>query len=76
MQHVIEHLRKELVDGRATKKRNAVASSDIKNGEIIILKKVRLINSFSLYVCVCSLCTIKSTYSMHLVDGALLFFHI
>ena len=41
MTHVIEHLRKELVDGKVTKKRNAVATSDIKNGEIMILKKVR-----------------------------------
>lgn len=40
MTHVIEHLRKELEDNKFTKKRNSTNTSDMRLGEIMLLKKV------------------------------------
>ncbi len=40
MNHVIKHLRKELEESKTKKKRQAVTTSDLRNGEITFLKKV------------------------------------
>ena len=40
MTHVIEHLRRELEDGKNAKKKQSVTSSDLRNAEITFLKKV------------------------------------
>lgn len=42
MNHVIEHLRKELEDSKFTKKRNSINTGDLRQGEIMLLKKVSL----------------------------------
>lgn len=53
MTHVIEHLRRELEDGKVSKKRNAVTTSDLRSSEIASLKKVSGTCTYTLHECTC-----------------------
>ena len=43
MTQLIEHLRKELEDGKNTKKRQTISNADLRSAEIMLLKRVSLL---------------------------------
>ena len=56
MTQLIEHLRKELEDGKNTKKRQTISNADLRSAEIMLLKRVSLLQVFITFIVIIILC--------------------